>query len=266
MSLSPNESPEPQELATVGVALAARRRKLNLTRKEVADRARMGEAALAEIEAGRRNPEPAELVRLARHLRTTPGLLQVEGELSAAIDRAPNESSLHWALCSLRWAEDFRSALMEHAHAASIPLARPCTEEAGRERLLAEDAWKSLEPLTPMARKEAVGEDVLLVYPLFQRWGLAEKLCAECEAVLSSDPRSALGLAELALQVAGRVSGTLAWQRHLKGYAWAYIAKAKFAGGDRAGAEEAVTRGKELWNPQNQDEPDLLEWPKVLGS
>ena len=247
--------------AAMGVVLGLRRRKLDLTQRAVADRAGMRAAVLGEIEAGSRQPTSRELSSLAQSLETTPSRLLAEAELWTAVERSPGPSFLHAAAIALRQASELRDALLEHALALTLPAARPCQEEREAERLLAEQSWQRLRPLSPAARRASIGGDPVLADPRFMRWGLVERLCLECEGMLHTDPPAATTLAELALHVAERVGGTPTWKRHLQGYAWAYIAKAKLGAADRAGAEAAAEKARGLWSPSRQKEPDLLSWP-----
>jgi transcriptional regulator with XRE-family HTH domain len=255
----------PATAAALGAALAARRLRLTLTRREVAERTRLKERAVGNIEAGRRRPTAEELSVLARCLQVKQDRLLEEADLVETFRRLPGNSHLEAAKEILSWTGDLYGLLMETFRARALPRAKPCAREAGWERLLAEDSWERLKPLSPEARRNSIGGDRLLANPLFMRWGLAERLCAECEAHLAEDPAEALGLAELALRVAGMVAGDPAWRSHLKGYAWAFIAKAKQAAGDRAGAEQAVSTGRDLWNPSSIEERDFLEWPGMPG-
>lgn len=250
---------------SLGAALAARRRDRHLTRREVSRRTRIKDGTLARYEDGLQHPTPEEMTRLAHCLGTTPARLHGEGEALAALRRAPAGASFEAVHSALLFGRDFRAALIETARAMALPAARPCPKETGPERRLAEDSWRRLEPLSPEARRRAIGWDPILANPLFQRWGLAERLCLESEAASADDPERARHLAELALYVAERVDGEPAWRNHLQGYAWAFIAKAKLAGGDRAGAESALAQGRSLWNPRSIEEPDFLKWPEMPG-
>lgn len=255
----------PATAAALGAALAARRLRLTLTRREVAERTRLKERAVGNIEAGRRWPTAEELSVLARCLQVKQGRLLEEADLVETFRRLPGNSHLEAAKEVLSWTGDLEGILMETFRAHALPHAKPCAGEAGRERQLAEESWKRLKPLSPEARWASIGGDRLLANPLFMRWGLAERLCIECEAALAEDPAEALGLGKLALRVAGMVGGDPAWRRHLQGYAWVFIAKAALAAGDRAGAELAVSTGRDLWNPSSIEERDFLEWPEMPG-
>jgi transcriptional regulator with XRE-family HTH domain len=245
---------------SLGAAVAARRQRCRVTRKELARRTGIADWTLADYEAGRQYPTPAELTRLADCLQTTPERLREEGELLAAIRDLPAGASLAPARAALDFARDLRAAFLGAIQAAVLPAARPCTEEAGPERRRAEASWRELERLDPEAQRAAIDQS-----PLFRRWGVAERLCSESEALLATAPQRALQLAELALRVAERVAGDPAWRRHLQGYAWAFIAKARFAAGDRVGAEQAAATGRSLWNPDSIAEADFLQWPQIPG-
>ncbi len=75
------------------------------------------------------------------------------------------------------------------------------------------------------------------------------------------DQEEALELAELAVQVAGKVTGTPAWRSRIQGYAWAHLAHARRLQGDRAGAQEALQRYRTLWREGGSAPGELSEEP-----
>ncbi|HEY0510873.1 MAG TPA: helix-turn-helix transcriptional regulator [Thermoanaerobaculia bacterium] len=95
--------------------------------------------------------------------------------------------------------------------------------------------------------------------PEFQSWGLCERLCVESAGeAAAADTGRALGLAELALELAARVAGPETWLWRLQGYVWAHVGNARRAAGDRYGAEEAFARARDLWEAGAPDDPGIL--------
>jgi len=66
----------------------------------------------------------------------------------------------------------------------------------------AAEAWERLKVFSPQDLR------VLLEGAVeYQTWALCELLCAESLRAAASDPQQAIGLADFALEVAGRVAG-----------------------------------------------------------
>ncbi len=84
--------------------------------------------------------------------------------------------------------------------------------------------------------------DLVGIFPEFQGWAVAERLCEESER--AGDAAEALELAELALAAAGR-EGDGRLRAAAEGYSWAYAGDARRAAGDLAGAEAAFVRARE---------------------
>lgn len=76
----------------------------------------------------------------------------------------------------------------------------------------ADDLWARLKRHGTADRRVLVedGQD-------YQSWALCEKVTAESRAVAASDPREALGLAELAVHIAEHIPGETAWRRRVEG-------------------------------------------------
>jgi len=120
------------------------------------------------------------------------------------------------------------------------------------DRKEAADLWARLERWDPVLRRVLV-EDA----EEYQSWALCERVAVE-SLKAGEDPRQALELAELALQIARRVSGEQAWRWRLEGYALAHIARARRARGDRAGAERDSAEAKRLWEAGAPGDRGLL--------
>src|SRR6185295_18961039 len=81
----------------------------------------------------------------------------------------------------------------------------------------------------------------------YQTWSMCERFCEESLRAGRRDAGKALELAELALTTAERAPGTEAERHRRQGYAWAFVAHAHQAAGERAEAEEAFRLSEALW-------------------
>ncbi len=128
------------------------------------------------------------------------------------------------------------------------------------DREEAADLWERLERREPGLRRilvEEAGE--------YQSWALCERVAAESLEAASTDPRKALELAELALQIAGRVPGEQTWRWRLKGYALAHVANARRVCGDLAGAERGLAEARKLWEAGAPGDRGLLDEELLLN-
>ena len=81
-----------------------------------------------------------------------------------------------------------------------------------RDRIEAEELWARLKRHNATDRRVLVEDS-----QDYQSWALCEKVAAESRAAAASDPREALGLAELAVHIAERIPGETAWRRKVEG-------------------------------------------------
>lgn len=126
-----------------------------------------------------------------------------------------------------------------------------------RDLVPADVLWAELERCSVEERLLVVAEGVE-----YQTWGLCKLLCEK--SLEAADGEAALGLAELALQVAERVSGDESWRAGVQAFAWAHLGHARRKLGDRSGAEEAFARFQELWRPETSFR-SLLDDARVAG-
>jgi tetratricopeptide (TPR) repeat protein len=88
-----------------------------------------------------------------------------------------------------------------------------------------------------------------------------------CEASVSAAANKAseaLELAELALFIAERVSGSDLWRARVQGYAWAFVGNARRVGNDLLGAERAFLTTRSLWEAGAAADPGVLDLSRVL--
>lgn len=121
------------------------------------------------------------------------------------------------------------------------------------DREEAADLWGRLERREPELRRILIEEA-----EEYQSWALCERVAAESLGT-ADDPRKSLELAELALQIAGRVPGEQTWRWRLEGYVLAHVANARRACGDLAGAERDFAQARKLWEAGAPGDRGLLD-------
>jgi tetratricopeptide (TPR) repeat protein len=235
-----------------------------LDQKEVAERAGMSPSLLCECESGRdktmtrsRCEALVDVMGVDRERidvglfcaalllsRESPSGLPLEP--SAAVRRRIEAAAARAGRIAV---ETTRAEFLREATAA----------QAEKDRRLAERLWARLKPRPAGARLALVEEA-----PQYQVWALAERLCAESERAAADDPRQAVELAELALQVAERVSGGAAWLSLLAGYVRAHLGNARRVASDLPGAEEEFRRAWQLWKEGSAADTGFLDGSRLL--
>jgi transcriptional regulator with XRE-family HTH domain len=249
------ENRELDELALVVVVLRALS---GMTQAELAELAGTTASVISEYETGRRRPSRKAVERFAEVLdipsHKIDGLLPVLRTLRQSTRRSSpglSEESL-----ALKTARDLESLVVEALGLALMDrLQEPVSSEI-EERAKARSVWERLEPLGPTHRQLLVDEGVE-----FQTWALCELLCHESFEMAEHDREEALELAELAVQVSGKITGKPAWRSRVQGYAWAHLAHARRLQGDKAGAHEALQRYRMLWREGVSAPGELSEEP-----
>ena len=115
--------------------------------------------------------------------------------------------------------------------------------EARKERARAEELWRRLQA----AGEPPAWRDLVLEDPGFQSWGLCETLCHESAALADEDVRRAGELAELALELAPRLSLPKTRHAALQEYVWMHVGNVCRARGDLERAEDAFVKAKEFF-------------------
>lgn len=111
--------------------------------------------------------------------------------------------------------------------------------EAARERARAGEVWRRLQGV---GRPASWRED-----PEIDTWAFCEKLCHESASVADEDVRLAGEMAELALEVASRISGDEALRCQVQEYAWMHAGNVLRARGNLKRAEEAFAKAREFF-------------------
>lgn len=139
-------------------------------------------------------------------------------------------------------------------------LAELKTELREREgRRLAAELWEVLEPLGPDERR------LLTKAKLFQKPALVELLCQKSIDLAAHDADLAVGAAELALELAGKIPGDEIARWRLQGYAGFHYGNALKVRNDLAKARVVIRQATLLWEKGSSAEPSFLDEARVLG-
>jgi transcriptional regulator with XRE-family HTH domain len=130
---------------------------------------------------------------------------------------------------------------------------------AARDRRQAEELGKTLMELPPKRWWPAVETE-----RKYWTWAFAEWLCEQSTRAAAHRAQQAMALARLALRVAERVSGTVAWRSLLLGFVWAFMANSRRVQGDLPGAEQAFRRSDRLWAAGADSNTGLLDASRLL--
>jgi transcriptional regulator with XRE-family HTH domain len=242
-----------------GICLYILRSLRGWTQEELANTLGTTASAISEYEKGKRFV-PERIVRRAAQVVGVPVPTQVQLEevlrdLRAVLRSTPVPKA------------DLRDRLAEELSLGFEEIARKIVETV----LASSQAWKSSErDLVPAdvlwAELERCGpEERLLVVEEgveYQTWGLCKLLCEKSLKIKDGDG-AALGLAELALHVAERVSGDMDRRACVQAFAWAHLGYARRKRGDRSGAEEALARFRQLWRPGTSSRTLLLDDARI---
>jgi len=139
----------------------------------------------------------------------------------------------------------FREGMTEAARLSRTapPADYPRREEVSPLRNRAARLWQELEKLPERVRLE-----VVQVARSYQGWALCERVCDESEREASRNLKRAAGLAGLAQEIAGRVTGPETWRDRLRGYASAHAANVLRVSGELKAADTLFEEAKRLWN------------------
>jgi transcriptional regulator with XRE-family HTH domain len=248
----PRPTPPPLSL-TLTILRTAR----GWSQGELAQAAGTSSAMLSDYETGRKRLSRARLERFAEILSRGPG--DVDDTLSYLHwIQAPESSRLPVGLSR----EDFRDIERAAATVAQAArdaarleltqtLQRAVAQEARQQAL---EAWEKLKVASPSDRRALVDRK-----PEYQTWAFCERLCAESERAAAADAGRAVDLANLALRVAGLMSGEEEWRARVQGYAWAHVGNARRVASDLPGAEIAFDRARRLWQAGADSDSILLD-------
>jgi transcriptional regulator with XRE-family HTH domain len=121
------------------------------------------------------------------------------------------------------------------------------------------EAEKGWELLKDVWRQE--GRNLVLLYPRLRTPAFAARVCEASAQAAAHRVEDALGLAELALFIAGRVPGGEARRARTEGFCRAFLANALRVATEFAAAAAELARAWELFRASDPSEPEILpEW------
>ncbi|HSG39164.1 MAG TPA: helix-turn-helix transcriptional regulator, partial [Thermoanaerobaculia bacterium] len=236
------------------VAIQVLRALRDWSQEELAAASGVHRAQISLYEAGKRRPTPKTLARLVAASGVSPAafqaLLAVLGQILAGkeIQASTAEGSAGPVLQAVAAAQE---SARVRVLAATARRAGPRSPEALRRE--AADSWERLKAFSGQDRRVLVDGA-----PEYQTWALCELLCEQSLGAAASDPRQAIELANLAVRVAGRVTGEESWRSRLQGYALAHLGNSRRAADDFEGAEAAFRRAWSLWQRGTEGDPGGL--------
>jgi transcriptional regulator with XRE-family HTH domain len=247
----------------LGTALVILRELRGWERDELARATAIPEQTIGNYERGKSRPALPVLERLLGALGFPAAAFE---RCVAFVDLAREARKLH-----LGAGEDAVRAQAGEIAARHARLA----EEYARQRLgevttaarllmsrsLAPAAWAVLAECPDDTRRGLVQRGAQ-----FQTAGFCELLCEESRKAAADSSERARRLAELAVEVAERVSGSEGWRSRMLGYAGAHLANAmRVDGNDLPAAGEAFERAHVQWEAEAEEDPGLLNEARVLS-
>jgi transcriptional regulator with XRE-family HTH domain len=138
------------------------------------------------------------------------------------------------------FAAAFAAEMIALAQKTADMVLAPLAQPSRPEPVDVAELWANLEGSTAAERR-------MLVDDLEESWSgeLCLKVATESLRKAPDDPE-ALELAELALLIADRLPEQDPERRHLQGYIWAHVGRARRGQGDEPGAQKAFARSSEL--------------------
>jgi transcriptional regulator with XRE-family HTH domain len=227
----------------------------DMTQAEFGKASGVDQSEISKYEKGTKQPSEESLRRMAKasgvdwpvvvHLRRTYGAV-----LSASASRIAIPDLQPSALAEL---ETVLVAVTPYLFGAQR--AEPWRQSPAEERTEVEEIWTALERY-PISKRRRLIEQA----PRASRSrALAARVCAASLRAAPRNAREALELAELALSIAGRVTGDE--RLRAQGYCWAHVGNARRVDNDYDGAEEAFTRVWGLWRAGINVDGELFpEW------
>ena len=214
-------------------------------------------ANLAGMENGTRHPTAAQIARLCETVGITPEdceTLFQDYEARVARYKASGAAGPEPPLTVPTRVPSI-AAMLEEAEArlGRAGEERAATRAAEREQ--ARGPWERLKNL------ESFDEMVLVARSSkeLQTWAVVELICNESARVAADgDAERARNLAELAVEIAGRIRATDAWRTRVRGFAMAHLAHALQASGEGDAARETMEEAERLWE-SGQDPEQVLD-------
>lgn len=265
----------------IGARIRVLRAARDMTQTELAKRAGIKRQTLSAYEHDEVAPDAVSLHKILKELRVGFGALDFAGAFLDLLEADGAETCPEMPRGQQEWLRSLSALIGQSTARSSYEILAPLV--AGREpeiemggtvelavppcplgptpedRRDAPALWERLKGLSSRKQRQLVAAD-----PALWNWSLCELLCKESAVLASSKPAKALLMAELALHLASKVSGTPAWRSKLIGFAWAFIGNARRVQGDLIAADSAFGEAGKYWQAGQDDPSNLLEWERIL--
>ncbi|MEP7011689.1 MAG: helix-turn-helix transcriptional regulator [Acidobacteriota bacterium] len=240
-------------------ALKVLRIALDWGQAQLAQAAGLSRSAMSEIESGDIHITWERLETFAALMNAPPGAVAaalafvatlvpwVDAEAGPAEPTLAERRSIEEAVAA--GALELRSSLLGQMR----------QRHAEEERAKATSLWRRLAGKTAKQRRFVVEQA-----PEVWSWALVERLSHESGIEASDSARQAVQLAELALWVAERVSGSEGWRGRVQGYAWGYLSSACRVANDFERSRTALGRANDLFPRGAEEDPGLLDPVRLL--
>ncbi|HWM91992.1 MAG TPA: helix-turn-helix domain-containing protein [Thermoanaerobaculia bacterium] len=242
----------------VAQALRLVRSRRGWSQEQWADEAGLSEKTVWRAEEGRKTPRRKTVVRLLRAAKVPLPLFDAQVELLGAM-RAADEGLERSDPGSSDVADVAMAAVRAGAAGRLASLPAPDPWDKGwpprpEDHLRADQLWNRFARRDPEHQWRLVRGS-----RAYRIWSFCVRLCDESVAAAADDPAEALRLAEIALYIAQRVSGTASWRARLQAYAWPHAGNARRVGNDLDRAKQAFEEARRLRKHFALDDPRLLD-------
>lgn len=217
---------------------------------------------IAGMESGLRHPTAAQIARMCDSLNITPeGCETLFQDYEARVAKGRVISTLPEPLRTPGGGMPSMAAILEEAEAR---LGRSGEERAANrtaEREQARGPWERLKGLGSFDEMVLVARSAKEL----QTWAVVELICEESARAAASAESTgyARNLAELAVEIAGRIRASEGWRLRVRGFAMAHLANALKSAGNLDAARETMEEAERLWE-SGQDPEQILDPGRFL--
>jgi transcriptional regulator with XRE-family HTH domain len=254
---------EDRHLWVAGTKVLLLRRLRRWTQADFAEASGIDASQISRYETGEDMPRPQTLERLAQSAGVSPSVLELMDSFLWTLARGTSDVSS--PATPVTPAPDLMENLKQGVwgtvdRAMSLLLfelsshvEHPAQPQADSDEARVEILWERLRQYGTQARR-------LLVEGAraYRDWRLCVRVCVESERATPRDPAEAVEMAELAVFIAEHQPETEGRRQRLQGCAWLFLGNARRVANTLALAEEAFSRGWELWRA-GEECPGLWE-------
>lgn len=218
---------------------------------------------IKEIENGRKTVSRAELEGFALAMDAPAGAVPVAVGFAEATMPSADRDAHPWEATPEDRLFAERAVLETGAAVRDVFLAEGRAMRYAAERAEAERLWALLAPHKPGRRR------LMARAKPFRTWAAIERLCIESLKEAPRDPEAARSLAELAVEVARRLTPLPRFSDRLEGYAQAHLGNAFRVADDYDSADRAFALVAQLWIEPARGEAcplDVAQVPSLEAS